>query len=530
MQTRWRVIVGAWIVLAPEASAQILSSTTKNLNDVDCGGLKLVAASGVPGGQTRGYKLHGTCKILRLHATTSDVAGFSYDKTTNSTVLATVWADLVASWDSKTASFKETMKTQDQYAGQVSMELRCADDPVLTGVTCKGVTYANTTGWDGFDHAYAVPRPISRGKTTLAEATTLSQQQTASTPPSPPPDPTPQPATIRRLSLPRGTEPIAPAPTAPIPVARTRSALTPAPAPPPPPAGPTEIALAPGARVELQDGRAMVAQAKDRALRWAIVGPKEEVLRLFPAGSRLLESSNRDLTVSWGGGAYQAGHRRPLRDALRALPAVQGRRLDTRATQSADWQSANVTPAPAPRAQPTTSRERVDLLQRVFENQRLNESALAAPVRLTPSQPNKVDRLFANLRSGTAITGPASDEAWVLTPTVAAGSIPGGWGGMRLFSGETPLTELFGSPRLTLTIRRAALKSKALVECGVTAQGDGQLSLGGTIAAQTIALKNGGQHLNVVVELPATAGADAELVLEPKSPVAVNYCEISALK
>ena len=209
--------------------------------------------------------------------------------------------------------------------------------------------------------------------------------------------------------------------------------------------------------------------------------------------------------------------------AVHGQGVAQVRRIDPRVGRS-----AYVTPTTGPRATPPTSRERVDLLQRVFENQRLNESTLAAPVRLTPSKPNQVDRLFANLRSATTITGPASDEAWVLTPTVAPGSIPGGWGGTRLFSGETPLTELFGSPRLTLTIRRAALKSKALVECGVTAQGDGQLSLGGTVAAQTTALKNGSQHLDVVVELPASSG-DVELFLEPKSPIAVNYCEITAL-
>jgi hypothetical protein len=104
------------------------------------------------------------------------------------------------------------------------------------------------------------------------------------------------------------------------------------------------------------------------------------------------------------------------------------------------------------------------------------------------------------------------------------------WQNTRLFSGETPLTELFGNPRLTLTIRRAVLKSKALVECGITAQGDGKLALGGTIATQTIEIKNGSQHLDAVVEAPASPEGDVELYLEPGSAVAVNYCEVTALK
>jgi hypothetical protein len=210
--------------------------------------------------------------------------------------------------------------------------------------------------------------------------------------------------------------------------------------------------------------------------------------------------------------------------------AAQARRIDPRAGQSALSRSASVTSTAGARAQPSTIKERVDLLQAVLENQRLNETALAAPVRLTPSRPNQVDRLYANLRSGTTITGPASDEAWVLTPATGWGPQPVAWQNTRLFSGETPLTQLFGTPRLTLTIRRAVLKSKALVECGITAQAEGKISLGGTIAAQTIAIKNGSQHLDVVVEPPTSTNEDVELFLEPQSAIAVNYCEITALK
>jgi hypothetical protein len=187
-----------------------------------------------------------------------------------------------------------------------------------------------------------------------------------------------------------------------------------------------------------------------------------------------------------------------------------------------------VTPTSGSRARPGTAVARVDLLRRVLDNQRLDATVLATPVRLTPSRPNQVDRVYANLRSATAITGPSDDEAWVLMPAASAGWGPVAWQN-TLFSGATPLTELSGNPRLALTIRRAALGSKALVECGVTAQGDGTVALGGSVSNQTIAVKSGSQHLNIVVD-PASSTGDVELHLEPASPIAVNYCEIAALK
>jgi hypothetical protein len=314
------VFLGTCLVVGSEASAQV-SSTTKERNDVDCGGLALVSASGVPSGPIRGYKFHGTCKILEVYSTTKKLVGYTYDQSADASVLGTVWADLAATWDSKTGWFKEDMKTtQGPYPGQISMELRCAGDPVLTGVTCSGVNYSNSTGWDGFDGAYAIPRPISRGKTTLAQATALSQQQTANTPPSLPPDPTPAP-TIQRAAVPSGTEPVVAVPSPQIVVQRTTPVPSPGP-PPPPSSGRTEIPLAPAVRLDLQDGRAIVAEEDHKTTRWAIIDHKGQLLRRFPAGSRLLESSSHDLTIEWHGGSYRAGHGRPGH----SLPASKRKR------------------------------------------------------------------------------------------------------------------------------------------------------------------------------------------------------------
>ena len=304
-----RGILAAGFAFAQAASAQIAPThKTTNVHDADCRGLKLVGASGIPAGPTREYKFHGTCKILEVYSTSGSFAGFEYDaKDPEAKTLATVWTDVVATWNSQTGYFKEDAKTQAPYAGLISMGLRCASDPVLTGVTCTGLSYSNTTGWDGFDHAYAIPRPISRSKTSLAEATALSQQHVASTPP-PPPAPTPSSPTIQRAPMPTRTGPVAIA-SPQIALAPARS--TPSPAPPPESTGPREIALAPAVRLDLPDGRAIVADDGEGALRWAIVSPTDQVLRRFPAGSKVTEGSSHDLTVHYPGGSYRAGQRRP---------------------------------------------------------------------------------------------------------------------------------------------------------------------------------------------------------------------------
>jgi hypothetical protein len=309
-----RAILAAGVVVAHAASAQVgPTTTTTNVQGADCTGLKLVAASGIPAGPSRKYTFHGICRILELYPKTGNVAGFEYDADDGEAkTLATVWTDLAATWNSQTGDFKEVAKTQAPYAGTISMVLRCAGDPVLTGVTCKGLGYTNTTGWSGFDRVYAVPRPISRGKTTLAEATALSQQaqqQVANNPP-PPPEPTPTSPTIPRVSMPTRTGTVAVAPPR-IAVAPVRSTPTPVPPPPPESTGPMEIALAPAVRLDLQDGRAIVADDGEGALRWAIVGPADQLLRRFPAGSKVKESPSHDLTVHYPGGSYRAGKWRP---------------------------------------------------------------------------------------------------------------------------------------------------------------------------------------------------------------------------
>jgi hypothetical protein len=129
--------------------------------DTDCRGLVLVAATGVPAGTTHTYQFQGTCKLLGKLG-----SFFSPPQ----------WTRAQAEWNAVTGTFHERVVTEGKYAGTIEMWLKCAKDPVVTSVTCVQVNYRNPTGWSGFDGAWHQRRPITRGKTTLAEATILSHQ------------------------------------------------------------------------------------------------------------------------------------------------------------------------------------------------------------------------------------------------------------------------------------------------------------------------------------------------------------------
>jgi hypothetical protein len=61
--------------------------------------------------------------------------------------------------------------------GNVHSVYACNDDPIVVsrGVACTGVSHENTTGIGELSRPYKkLYRPITRGKTTLAEASALS--------------------------------------------------------------------------------------------------------------------------------------------------------------------------------------------------------------------------------------------------------------------------------------------------------------------------------------------------------------------
>jgi hypothetical protein len=127
----------------------------------NCSGLKLKGASGVVG-MRHTYYFVGTC----------------YDGQRQFPAEAKV------AWDRKAYSLSEDFQilgtfinsAGKSYAGHVRSVFKCNDDPtVIPQAACNGVGHTNETGAKFLSRPYVeLRRPITKGKTTLAEAKALS--------------------------------------------------------------------------------------------------------------------------------------------------------------------------------------------------------------------------------------------------------------------------------------------------------------------------------------------------------------------
>ncbi len=285
-------------------------------------GLKLIAAAGVPFGAERRYTFQGICKLIQVGKKSS---GKTF------THVGNVWTVGVLSW-SKNGDLREDLKVKGDHGGyavdgKISMVLKCTTDPVLNPPACVKGQYVNESGWAGFDLAFLAAKPIVP-KTTVQEATMLSQKELAnkssSTPPPPPPPPAhKQPAGLKQAKPAQPRAPVGLRQAGPVaaissPVVVTDSLAR------------VTIPMAPGIRILLESGRIVATREQDGELRWAIlgpghelettgqdgrlrratVGPGDEVLRLFPSGSRAMRNGLGDIFVDWGGGVTNAGRAR----------------------------------------------------------------------------------------------------------------------------------------------------------------------------------------------------------------------------
>lgn len=309
------VLLGAGLPLAPALHAQFISSSTYPYQDVDCSELKLTAAKGIPGGNSHNYAFLGPCKLLRSKVTTDKVAGISTGSSTSSVVEATVWVKAEVVWDKQSGLLSEGVSVEGAYAGKLAMQLKCTSDPVIYVVTCYQEAYKNGTEWEGWDRAWLKARPITYGKTTLAQAKTFSESNTASNPVPPPPPPagdkTPRPVELKDAA--KAIAAASPSVTTSASASTSESAGEPSRSSQPGPpdieqrAGYTTIPLEARSRIALESGRVLAAILEGRELRWAILNEEGEQLRLFPSGSAALRNRAGDILVDWGDGVYRAG-------------------------------------------------------------------------------------------------------------------------------------------------------------------------------------------------------------------------------
>ena len=159
--------VSRLLIPAPIAALAVLllatSTTARAQKDTDCAGLKLAEASGIPEGSSHVYRFQGTCDI------TERSNGRTY-------LVAQQWTRAEAMWQAATGEFHESVTTEGKYPGTIEMWLKCGRDPVIESGSCIQVKFQNPTGWPGFDGAWKQHRPVTRGKTTLAEATAIAKR------------------------------------------------------------------------------------------------------------------------------------------------------------------------------------------------------------------------------------------------------------------------------------------------------------------------------------------------------------------
>jgi len=254
----------SWLSAAGFAAAAVTVSPVHSQTfqgPLNCSGLKLHKASGVPHGPVRGYAFRGTCKALAAGSKLGAMAGGD--------TFGTPWVELKLVWDSKTAQVTNSLSlsgTSADASGEVSLVFKCNADPVLEPAACSAVSFKDGTGWPGFKYYHEKGLPI-KGATTLAEATALSKAG-GSVPPPPPP-------------APKKADPIADL------LAK----------------GFVEIPLAPGVAIPLENVRTLAARPRPpgRGLFWQLLGTQGAVLQSFPAGTRAFRNALGDVAITSDG-------------------------------------------------------------------------------------------------------------------------------------------------------------------------------------------------------------------------------------
>jgi hypothetical protein len=167
------LIIGmASVVLTVGGDGQALDEPFALL-DTDCHALKLKAASGVPDGAVHTYDFEGTCNLVNVYPS-------------GPSVVRRFPARAHVTWDVSKRELVEHFATLGTFewdhrtrGGEVESIYRCNEDPIVVkkGVACTGVAHKNQTAIEPLSNPFKkLFRPITRGKTTLSEATALSRR------------------------------------------------------------------------------------------------------------------------------------------------------------------------------------------------------------------------------------------------------------------------------------------------------------------------------------------------------------------
>jgi hypothetical protein len=154
------------------------NSTSHQYPWVDCTGLPIVTASGLPNGGVHKYKFAGICSHLWVTSTTttSDYYAIEYQKSNSQSrqVVGKGTVEASAQFEDGLGRYTELFKvTSDDGTATMTAQFTCNGDPVLSKtVKCTRTALKSDPdlypGW--FVAATALKRPLLRGKLTVAQA------------------------------------------------------------------------------------------------------------------------------------------------------------------------------------------------------------------------------------------------------------------------------------------------------------------------------------------------------------------------
>lgn len=133
---------------------------------LNCAGLKLAAAKGVPALTLHDYKFAGSCQVVAFGGM-------------NQSSSETLIVDGVATWNATTGTLKERLRVEGslgKHSGDVESVFKCGGDPLIGAAACVVVSHNNSTKLDEFSGPpLKQHQPILKGRTTMAEAAQFSK-------------------------------------------------------------------------------------------------------------------------------------------------------------------------------------------------------------------------------------------------------------------------------------------------------------------------------------------------------------------